>query len=228
MIAWHFTLGLLLSFALLVGSAASAESIHGIVSIQKITSHLGSQLEEIRIRPVVGRHLSATKPLPVETSFLIRQSLGTLQPGDFVVLSGQYLDHDTNGSVDSIYVTGIESVGLRRLIRTWKSQNRFILKFENFNRLVLYRQERETVNSEKPLRLQKLKELNYTLAPDNGTGYSILMVELVKPGNTVLAQPRPSNPVFAGKVSIENENLQLEIFDPQSGMTAEVYSLSPL
>ena len=212
-------------------SMSYAESIHGIVSFEKISSHLGSNVEEIRVRPVVGSHFSAPvsgpKGFPIETSLLIRESLAALQAGDFVVLSGQYLDHDQNGSIDSIYVNGIESVGLKRLIRTWKSEKWDIMKFENFNRMVLYRPNTPT-GAATPLRFQKLKELNYTLAPEAGSGYSILMVETPSAVTPAALPARPAHPVFAGKLTIEKDRLQLELFDTKSGLTAEVYSLSPL
>lgn len=214
-------------------SSSFAESIHGIVSFEKISSHLGSNVEEIRVRPLVGSHFSApvsssVNGFPIETSLLIRESLATLQAGDFVVLSGQYLDHDQNGSIDSIYVNGIESVGLKRLIRTWKSEKWDIMKFENFNRMILYRPN-SPAGLATPLRFQKLKELNYTLAPEQGSGYSILMVETPSAAATPSALPaRPAHPVFAGRLSVEKDRLKLELFDTKSGLTAEVYSLSPL
>lgn len=223
----------IVGFVAVVGSSSSsfAESIHGIVSFEKISSHLGSNVEEIRVRPVVGSHFSATvtgaKDFPIETSLLIRESLATLQAGDFVVLSGQYLDHDQNGSIDSIYVNGIESVGLKRLIRTWKSEKWDIMKFENFNRMVLYRPN-SPAGLATPLRFQKLKELNYTLAPEQGSGYSILMVETPSVTPPSALPLRPAHPVFAGKLTVEKDRLKLELFDTKSGLTAEVYSLSPL
>lgn len=209
-------------FIALFSRTSLAGSIHGIVSFEKVPSHLGTSIEEIRVSPVTGGRLAATgslafkKGFPVETSILIRESLGSLQAGDFVVLSGQYLDQDQNGSIDSIRVNGIESVGLKRLIRTWKSDKWAVLRFENFNRLILYRPDMGGS------RLQKLKELNYTLAPDQGSDYSILMVET----NTTSA--RPGKPVFAGKLTVEKDRLTLELFDTKSGLTSEVYSLSPL
>jgi hypothetical protein len=210
------------AFIALVSPTSLAESIHGIVSFEKVPSHLGTSIEEIRVSPVTGSRLAATvssafkKGFPIETSILIRETLGSLQAGDFVVLSGQYFDQDQNGSIDSILVNGIESVGLKRLIRTWKSDKWAVMKFENFNRMILYRPDLGSS------RLKKLKELNYTLAPDQGSDYSILMVEARS------TPARPSKPVFAGKLTVEKDRLQLELFDTKSGLTAEVYSLSPL
>lgn len=219
-------LGLIVGFT----SVCSAESIHGVVSFESVATHLGSYVEEVRVRPVIGRHLPSpaapTKGFPIETSLMIRESLGSLQEGDFVVLSGQYLDQDQDGSIDSIYVNGIESVGLKRLIRAWKSDKWDIMKFENFNRMVLYRPN-PTIGAT-PLRFQKLKEMNYTLAPEQGSGYTILMVE-APPATSLAAQPvRPTHSVFAGKLTVEEHILRIELFDTKSGLTAEVYSLSPL
>jgi hypothetical protein len=208
-----------------------AESIHGIVSFEKIPSHLGQAVEEIRVRPLTGNRFSSTvshaKGLPIETSLMIRESLATLQAGDFVVLSGQYHDHDRNGTVDSIFVNGIESVGLKRLIRAWKSKKWDVMQFENFSRMILYRPE-STAGAAVPLRFQKLKELNYTLAPDQGSDYSILMVETPPSLPTSAVPSRPAHPVFAGKLTVEKDSLRIELFDTKSGLTAEVYSLSPL
>ncbi len=218
-----FKISLLCAFAFvgLVSRASLAESIHGIVSFEKVPSHLGASVDEIRVSPLTGSRLvetglAAKKGFPVETSILIRESLGSLQAGDFVVLSGQYLDRDQNGSIDSIFVNGIESVGLKRLIRTWKSNKWDVMKFENFSRMILYRPDPSRS------RFQKLKEMNYTLAPSQGSEYSILMVE------ATLNPSRPIQPVFAGKLSVEKDLLKIELFDTKSGLTAEAYSLSPL
>lgn len=210
---------------LCVQPSAQGESIHGIVTFEKVSSFLGSTVDEIHIRPLVGRHLTRQKGLPIETTLIIRESLSTLQAGDFVVLSGQYVDSDKNGSMDFIFVNGIESVGLKRLIRAWKSDRWDIMKFESFDKIILYRptttMPRLGRRPTDTLRLKKLKELNYTLAPETGSDFSILMVERADMNAS-------SNPVFAGRLSVEKENLKIELFDTKSGQTAEVYSLSPL
>ncbi len=194
-----------------------ADSIRGFISIQSA---------QVFLLPVQnGAHL-ASRAVPISTTIGIRTSLLDLKTGDFVVVSGRLHDNDQNGEPDEVTVHAIESVGLNELIGTWRSPNWEVVRFEDFTSMSLYRPRYMTGKTplHNPRRgrmsFSKLKDLNYTLAPEQGSNYSIFLVEKMS-----LAGPAP---IYVGRLSVQKRLLKLEIFDSKTGQPGEVLSLSPV
>jgi hypothetical protein len=239
----------------LLAPPAEAGSIHGIVeegglpsplvtfplTTSPLTTPLGTGLtttlpspitltsptnwiSEIRIRPLEMGGLS-NHVFPLQTSIAIRSALSTLQPGDYVVLTGRYVDQDFDGKNDLLAVSGIESVGLKRILGDWRNESWDVFRFHDYNRLGLYRRDAGT-RPAPTLKLRKLKELNYTLAPEAQGSFSVLMVEAINPSIVANSKVKP---VFAGRIQITSpENLLLEVFDPKSGSPVERHNLKPV
>ena len=172
----------------------------------------------IRQDPVT---LTNPKPLSISTSLAIRSSLLDLKSGDFVVVSGEFVDKNLDGIDDEIRVDAIESVGLTQLIGSWRNSNWDVVRFEDFNSLSLYRpKSRSGALPGAHADLAKLKDLSYTLAPEKGASYSIFLAE-----KNSLSVPAP---VYVGHLDVKADSLQLEIFDPKTGHSSEVLFLSPV
>jgi hypothetical protein len=219
----------------LVATSAHAASIRGLVTVRNSKFYL---------RPITTTMpRSLTAELPVTTSIAIRLALLNLKTDDFVVVSGSLNDTDHDGRPDEVQVDAIESVGLKSLLGTWRSDKWEVVRFEDFTRMSLYRPKFKTepanplsidlrlgnlplnpVVSLKKLGFAKLKDLNYTLAPEQSAAYSIFLVEK-KPG----VGPAP---VFVGRLQLDSSGpkrkMKLEIFDPKTGEASEVLSLSPV
>lgn len=213
-------------------SSAEASSIHGIVEEGGLPSPISSPfaltnaghwISEIRIRPIEMGGLSS-QTYPLQTSLAIRSALSNLSPGDHVVLTGQFLDQDFDGLGDILAVSGIESVGLKKLLGDWRNKAWDIFRFHDYNRLGLYRRASAPVPSS-ALQFRKLKELNYTLAPEPQGSFSLLMVEALE--SSALADSK-AKPVFVGRLQITNlGGVLLDVFDPNSGKPVESHKLTP-
>ena len=165
------------------------------------------------------------KPLSISTSLAIRLALLELKNGDFVVVSGEFGDKNRDGISDEIRVDAIESVGLTQLIGSWRSSKWDVVRFEDFNSLSLYRaKSRGAQRLGTPpgarAELAKLKDLSYTLAPEQGSSYSIFLAEK----NSF----RVPAPVYVGHLELKPDSLKLEILDPMTGHASEVLSLLPV
>lgn len=210
-------------------ACALADSIRGFVQIQN---------SQVFFQPVIDGKPLTEKALPIATTIGIRTSLLDLRSGDYVVVSGRLIDTDRDGITDEVSVQAIESVGLNSLIGTWRSAKWEVVRFEDFSRMSLYRPRFRlsatpsstglnpvTSASLNPSRmsLSKLKDLNYSLAPEQGSIYSIFLVEKKITGPA---------PVYVGRLHVKEsekeKRLTLEIFDPKTGESAEVLSLSPV
>lgn len=213
-------------------SSAEGRSIHGIVEEGGLPSPISSPfaltsaghwISEIRIRPIEMGGL-APQSYPLQTSIAIRSALSNLSPGDYVVLTGQFLDQDFDGQGDLLAVSGIESVGLKKLLGDWRNKAWDIFRFHDYNRLGLYR----PASAPRPsstLQFRKLKEMNYTLAPEAQGSFSLLMVETLN--SSALADSR-AKPVFVGRLQITNlGGVLLDVFDPNSGKPVESHALTP-
>ncbi len=201
---------------LIVGqvSTAAADSIRGFILIESM---------QVYLLPLPKQ--TDAKRLSVSTSFQLRSSLLDLKTGDYVVLDGKLSDSDRDGQTDEVVVDGIESVGLSDLIGTWRSPKWQVVHFENFNSLTLYRPKFPAPARQSGfVDLTKFKDLSYSLAPELGTSYSIFLVEKHAASGTRGA-------VYVGRLKLQNEavtTLTLEIFDPKTGKSNEVISLSPV
>lgn len=208
---------------------AFADSIRGFVQIQN---------SQVFFQPVVDGLPLTEKALPISTSIGVRTALLDLRSGDYVVVSGRLVDSNRDGVTDEVAVHAIESVGLNSLIGTWRSAKWEVVRFEDFSRMSLYRPRFRLSATPSPaglnpvtsaalnpsrMSLSKLKDLNYTLAPEQGSTYSIFLVEKKVTGPA---------PVYVGRLhvkeSAQEKRLTLEIFDPKTGDSAEVLSLSPV
>lgn len=214
-------------------TTAHARSIHGLIEYGNLPSPLTHTLSlsapfnwvsEIRVRPLEAGGLSSNT-YPLHTSIAIRSALTSLSRGDYVVLTAQYMDADFDGQMDTLAVSGIESVGLQKLLGNWRNADWDVFRFQDYNRLELYRPAAPTTRTS-TLQFQKLKVLNYTLAPEARGSYSLLMVETVDPA---IAADLRAKPVFAGRIALRSaSDIQLDVFDPTSGKTIESHSLTQL
>ncbi|CAN5528744.1 hypothetical protein BH10BDE1_BH10BDE1_15330 [soil metagenome] len=180
-----------------------------------------------------------SRELPVTAAISVRTALLDLKTDDFVVVSGSLIDIDHDDRPDEVQVEGIESVGLRSVLGTWRSDKWEVVRFEDFTRMSLYRPKAGSglasalginfhlemsllnpLTSLKRLGFSKLKDLNYTLAPERGSAYSIFLVEK-KPGGG------PA-PVYVGRLEVQDRALKLEIYNPKTGESSEVLSLLPV
>lgn len=173
-----------LSLSLLVSREASAQSIRGF--IQKTAGG------EVYLD--VAANQAPYKLIANRAS--VEKDLQNLKLGDFLAARG-YLDDETSEArIDSI-----ETVGLRELIGPWQGGATRIYEFEDFSRLNLY------VDS-------KLKEMNYTVAPEPGGRYSIFMSD--------------NRSVQIGFLEFQPHGIKLTVLDPKTGRVSENISLSPL
>ncbi len=194
---------------------ASADSIRGFILIESM---------QVYLLPLPKQ--TEAKRLSVSTSFQLRSTLLDLKTGDYVVLDGKLSDSDLDGRTDEVVVDGIESVGLSDLIGTWRSPKWQVVHFENFNSMTLYRPTfSSSSKSHGYIDLAKFKDLSYSLAPEMGSSYSIFLVEKQATLGTRGA-------VYVGRLQLQSEAtrtaLTLEIFDPKTGKSNEVISLSPV
>lgn len=204
---------ILLGSLLALSPPIEAASIRGFISIQS---------SRVFLRPVIEGVRRPAPPLSIATSIGIRSSLLDLKTGDYVVVSGQFRDSNLDGRIDEVFVQAIESVGLKDLIGTWQSENSEFVRFEDFTRMSFYRPRgtSELAIRGRHLNLAKTKDLNYTLAPEQGSSYSIFLFEKASGG-------RPA-PVYVGRLDVKRNALRLEIYHPQTGGSWEVLSLLPV
>ena len=145
-----------------------------------------------------------------------------MKTGDFAVLNGELIDTDGDGLSDQVEVNAVESVGLNELIGSWRSAMWEVIRFDDFNHMSLFRPKSRVSKAGHKVGLAKLRELNYTLAPDRGLAYSIFLAEKAEPSKVGLA------PVYVGRLEVRPRALKLEIIDPKTGVSSEVLSLSPV
>ncbi len=207
----------------LLADAVGATSIRGFLSVREA---------QVFFRPVAMRSVGE---LPIETSIANRTKLLNLKSGDFVVVSGALSDIDRDGTPDKVAIEAIESVGLRDILGTWRSPTWEVVRFENFSRMSLYKPPSRftgtmTIAADrllsapmaqlKRLGFSKFRDMHYTLAPEQGSTYSIFLVE-----NT---NGLGRAPIFVGRLEVQKRALKLEIYDSRSGRSSEVLSLKPV
>ena len=199
---------------LIAVSPSHAESVRALV-VKTAT--------ETRLNPIGKAQGTSRRGLPIETTFPVRQALDELTSGDFVIVSGRLVDLNRDQRPDQIHVTGIESVGLKRLLGVWRTANWDVFNFESFEKLTLYKLQR-TRSTTREMRLSHLKDMSYSLSPDRGSIYSIFIVEAPRP------QLGRSGAVFVGSLELQTQSgepvLQLTLIDGKTGQVSEVLSLS--
>lgn len=218
-----------------VPSFPVASSIQTLVSIQDSKVHL----QPIGFQPPAGQVPQMIGALPVETSIAIRTALMDMKSGDLVVVAGLLQDLDGDAQYDQIAVQAIESVGLKAVLGTWRSDGWDVIRFEDFNRVSLYRPRfglnrfltaklrgefARDFDGDELSNFAKLKDLNYTLAPEQGSSYSIFLVER--------RARRKQSSVYVGRLKLEivdsKSRMTIQIFNPDTGNAIESMSLSPI
>lgn len=207
---------ILSAFCILLGTAFPPLSVAQVASIRGFISLESSGLF---LLPLPKQ--TSAKRLSITTSFRIRATLSALKTGDYVVVTGTLSDSRRDGKIDEVNVDAIESVGLSDLIGTWRSPKLQFVRFENYNTVSLFRPQTLKTTSNR-MSLAKFRDLNYSLAPDIGSSYSIFLADK-------RSTPKNRGSVYVGRIQLQNsEALTLEIFNPKTGEPAEVLTLSPV
>lgn len=181
-----------LALSLLASGTASAETIRGFIRTDANgVAHLDVSVNE--------------PPYRIEASPQSERDIGKLKLGDFLVARGS-LDKATNVA----HVDVIETVGLRGLIGPWQSGSKKVYEFEDFSRLNLYREFRDSTG----VTLSKFKQMNYSVSPEAGGRYSIFMSD--------------NRSIKIGFLDFEARGIKLTVIDPKTGRVSENISLSPL
>lgn len=139
----------------------------------------------------------------------LASELARLSNGDTVTGSG-WIRLDEQGQ-RFIRLDAIESVGLQEVLGVWKSDRWEVFEFQNFSRLNLYV---PTQNDSRPMTLAKTREFTYILAPERGSTYSIFLSD--------------NTSIHVGSLEVSSRQLNLIVFDSQTGHPSENISLSPL
>ena len=134
----------------------------------------------------------------------VMTDLQKLEDGDY--LSGTGWIHENSSAVE---VTAVEFVGLSKMLGLWHTSDWRVFDFKNFSQLDLY-----LPTKSKALNALHLRSLRYTVAPDGGTDWSILIVD--------------SNSVDVGNLFVRKDSMRIEVFDPKTGNVATTIDLSPL
>lgn len=183
----------LLGLTLLISFEASAQSVRGFI---RATTDEGTFLDVTADQaPFL---LVANRPA-------LETDLKNLKVGDYLVARGTLDVMSGEAHIDSI-----ETVGLRELIGPWQSGASRIYEFEDFSRLNLYKALRDPQG----VVLAKLKEMNYSVAPESKGRYSIFMSD--------------NRSVQVGLLEFEARGIKLSVIDPKTGRVSENISLSPL
>lgn len=141
----------------------------------------------------------------------IIKDIKKLRTGDYISGKGEY-----DASLQVVSLVTLEFVGLQKLLGRWENHESDIFDFKNFSQLDLYL----AAPSEDPsLANQPSKRLRYTVAPDSGSGWSILMVDRFA-GNA-------SHSIEVGNLSLYRGKLQIDIFDAKTGRIKRTIHLSP-
>jgi len=143
------------------------------------------------------------KIVPVGLTLL--GDLSKLRDGDFIIGSGTL-----NANEKTVLLEAIESVGLQEVLGIWRADNWDVFEFRDFSRLNLYR---PTADPGRAIRLAKIHELSYVLAPERGDSYSIFLSD--------------DRSVQVGTLKVRDKNILLSVFDT-SGRIMSNISLSPL
>ncbi len=130
--------------------------------------------------------------------------LQKLEAGDY--LSGEGVVYDGRATIE---VTAVKFVGLRKMLGIWRTTDWKVFNFKNFSRLDLYLPDSSI--SSQPVYLRSLR---YTVAPDNGDTWSILIVD--------------SRSVDVGSLSVDKDSMRIRVFDPKTGNIAQTIHLSPV
>ena len=131
----------------------------------------------------------------------VQANIDMLKNGDYLVARG-------TSNADSVQVDSIESLGLQALVGLWATQKYEVYEFQDFTRLNLY------VPNDNHSDVVKAGEFQYSVAPDQGTRYSIFL------SNT--------DSITVGSLEFRKHHLVLNVIDPKTGQVSADIVLSPL
>lgn len=140
---------LLKASLLLLSNLASAAEVSGILH------HLNGQMW---IEQKSGARLRLQPDNRV-----IRANLRQLAPEDYLAVSGTILNNDMR-------VFEVQFVGLKKLLGVWLSHDDSIIDIQSFHHLLWHQSKKSPTTLEAPYKIE------YALAPDRGTNWSLFMI----------------------------------------------------
>ncbi|MBK7842686.1 MAG: hypothetical protein IPJ71_03165 [Bdellovibrionales bacterium] len=140
----------------------------------------------------------------------IANDMQKLRTGDYISGKGEY-----DAILQEVSLVTLEFVGLQKLLGRWENHKSDIFDFKNFSQLDLYL----ATPTGSSLAVQPSRRLRYTIAPDSGSGWSILMVDS-------LAE-NASHSIEVESLSIIREKLRIDIFDAKTGQIKRTIHLLP-
>lgn len=156
------------------------------------------------------RHLRQRIKISSRDAGIIKD-IQKLRTGDYISGKGEY-----DASLQVVSLVTLEFVGLQKLLGRWENHESDIFDFKNFSQLDLYL----AAPTEDPsLAIQPSRRLRYTVVPDPGSGWSILMVDSFA-GNA-------SHSIEVGNLSLYRGKLQIDIFDAKTGQIKRTIHLLP-
>ena len=172
---------------------AATESIQGVIGLRAGQAYI----RLTNFREALQLH-GVTRELVAD--------LQRLGDGDFIVGRGQILKDRRVVALESI-----DTVGLRQILGTWRTENWNVYDFRDFNRLFLYVPRSATASS---TTLAPTRQLTYTLAPNaRENEWSIFMAD--KKG------------VVIGEMHLRNRSMSLTLYDPKTGRVHQQLELAP-
>jgi hypothetical protein len=148
------------------------------------------------------------QPLKIVVSTpTLNVDLGNLKDGDFLVARGL-----ASPSEGTVRVDAIESLGLRELLGSWRTDRWEVYEFRDFNRMNLYVPTRANNGQRVPLSMAR--EFNYVLAPEQGARYSIFLSD--------------DRTVTVGTIEVQENKINFIVYDSKTGEVSQNISLSPL
>jgi hypothetical protein len=179
-------------FLALAAGSAHADALRGFV--QKKAG--------VRIL-VVQNDDGSQSQLQISTSTTqVQADINKLKSGDFLVARGSVANL-------TVQIDAIESLGLQALVGSWGTTTTDIYEFQDFTHLNLY------ASNADHSQIVKTNEFQYSVAPDQGSRYSIFM------SNT-------GGSVTVGSIEFKKRHLVLNTIDPTNGKVSADIVLSPL
>jgi hypothetical protein len=117
-----------------------------------------------------------------------------------------------NEADGTVRLDAIESLGLRELLGSWRTDRWEVYEFRDFSRMNLYVPTQSSSGQRIPL--SKAREYNYVLAPEQGARYSIFLSD--------------DRSVTVGSIEVKENKINFTVYDSKTGEISENISLSPL
>ncbi len=142
----------------------------------------------------------------IHSSHPIDQILKKLDTGDLISAQGKI-----DKSSDSIRITQINFVGLRRLLGSWYTENQDIFNFINYSELELYTQKiaRALVSNKTPIHNYK-----YSMVPSKGETWSLFVIDRKK--------------VTVGTLRFVHDQIEINLLNQKTGEVGRRLKLTPI